>query len=52
LNTAVGQLLTREFRPPPGVTRSGKPDPASSYRKQRDECERFHLGSDGQQPTG
>ena len=30
LNTAVGQLLTREFKPPPGVTRSGKPEPASS----------------------
>jgi hypothetical protein len=32
LNTAVGQLLTREFRPPPGVTKSGKPNPATSYR--------------------
>ena len=30
LMTAVGQLLTREFRPPPGVTSSGKPDPTSS----------------------
>src|ERR1700737_1469392 len=30
LNTAVGQLLTREFSPPPGVTKSGKPEPASS----------------------
>jgi hypothetical protein len=28
--TAVGQLLTREFNPPPGVTRSGKPLPACS----------------------
>src|SRR3989475_4909607 len=27
---AVGQLLTREFKPPPGVTSSGKPEPASS----------------------
>jgi len=30
LKTAVGQLLTREFKPPPGVTRSGKPEPHSS----------------------
>jgi len=30
LITAVGQLLTREFSPPPGVTNSGKPLPASS----------------------
>src|SRR5438132_13865063 len=30
LITAVGQLLTREFKPPPGVTSSGKPEPASS----------------------
>ena len=30
LITAVGQLLTREFSPPPGVTSSGKPEPASS----------------------
>ena len=30
LNTWVGQSLIREFKPPPGVTRSGKPDPASS----------------------
>ncbi|MBV8120197.1 MAG: hypothetical protein JO081_09710 [Alphaproteobacteria bacterium] len=30
LNTAVGQLLTREFRPPPGVTSNGKPEPTSS----------------------
>ena len=30
LNTAVGQLLTRELRPPPGVTNSGKPEPTSS----------------------
>ena len=30
LHTAVGQLLTREFRPPPGVTSSGKPLPVSS----------------------
>jgi hypothetical protein len=30
LNTAVGQLLTREFKPPPGVTKSGKPAPVSS----------------------
>src|SRR5262245_38598886 len=30
LITAVGQLLTREFKPPPGVTNSGKPEPASS----------------------
>jgi hypothetical protein len=30
LNTAVGQLLTREFNPPPGVARSGKPEPTIS----------------------
>jgi hypothetical protein len=30
LITAVGQLLTREFNPPPGVTKSGKPEPVSS----------------------
>ena len=30
LITAVGQLLTREFKPPPGVTSRGKPEPASS----------------------
>ena len=30
LITAVGQLLTREFNPPPGVTSSGKPEPTSS----------------------
>ena len=30
LNTAVGQLLIREFKPPPGVTSSGKPEPISS----------------------
>jgi len=30
LKTAVGQLLTREFKPPPGVTSSGKPEPAIS----------------------
>ena len=30
LNTAFGQLLTREFKPPPGVTKSGKPEPVSS----------------------
>jgi hypothetical protein len=30
LNTAVGQLLTFEFRPPPGVTSNGKPEPVSS----------------------
>jgi hypothetical protein len=30
LNTAVGQLLTREFKPPPGVTSSGKPEPTIS----------------------
>jgi hypothetical protein len=30
LIAAVGQLLTRELRPPPGVTSSGKPEPTSS----------------------
>src|SRR3984893_6451332 len=30
LITAVGQLLTRELRPPPGAPSSGKPEPASS----------------------
>jgi pimeloyl-ACP methyl ester carboxylesterase len=30
LKTAVDQLLTREFKPPPGVTKSGKPEPVSS----------------------
>ena len=30
LKTAVGQMLTREFNPPPGVTSSGKPEPVSS----------------------
>ena len=30
LKTAVGQLLTREFKPPPGVTSNGKPEPVSS----------------------
>jgi hypothetical protein len=30
LITAVGQLLIREFKPPPGVTSKGKPEPASS----------------------
>ena len=30
LITAVGQLLMREFRPPPGVARSGKPEPISA----------------------
>ncbi len=29
LMTAVCQLLMREFNPPPGVTSSGKPEPAS-----------------------
>ena len=29
LMTAVGQLLMREFKPPPGVTSSGKPEPTS-----------------------
>jgi hypothetical protein len=29
LMTAVAQLLMREFNPPPGVTSSGKPAPAS-----------------------
>ena len=24
------KLLTREFRPPPGVTKSGNPEPVSS----------------------
>ena len=30
LMTAVCQLAMREFKPPPGVTSSGKPEPASS----------------------
>src|SRR5215468_3599617 len=30
LITAVGQLLMREFRPPPGVASSGKPEPISA----------------------
>jgi hypothetical protein len=30
LNTAVAQLLTREFKPPPGVTSNGNPAPTSS----------------------
>jgi hypothetical protein len=30
LNTALGQLLRRQFRPPPGTRKSGKPLPASS----------------------
>ena len=30
LMTAVGQLLIRELRPLPGVTRNGKPLPTSS----------------------
>jgi hypothetical protein len=30
LKTAVCQLLTREFNPPPGMTSSGKPEPISS----------------------
>ena len=30
MNTAVGQLLTREFNPPPGVTKRN-PEPVSSY---------------------
>jgi hypothetical protein len=30
LITAVGQLLILEFKPPPGVTRSGNPEPVSS----------------------
>ena len=30
LKTAVGQLLIREFKPPPGVASSGKPLPTSS----------------------
>jgi hypothetical protein len=30
LNTAVGQLLTREFNPSPSVARSGKPEPTIS----------------------
>jgi hypothetical protein len=30
LITAVGQLLMREFKPPPGVTSSGNPEPPSS----------------------
>ena len=29
LITAVDQLLIREFKPPPGMTRSGKPEPVS-----------------------
>jgi hypothetical protein len=27
--TAVGQLLMREFNPPPGAASSGKPEPTS-----------------------
>ena len=30
LMTAFGQLLMREFNPPPGMTSSGKPVPVSS----------------------
>jgi hypothetical protein len=30
LMTAFGQLATREFNPPPGMTSSGKPEPVSS----------------------
>jgi hypothetical protein len=30
LKGAVAQLLRREFKPPPGMTRSGQPAPASS----------------------
>ena len=30
LITAVGQLLMREFRPPPGIASSGKPEPISA----------------------
>jgi len=29
LMTAFGQPAIREFKPPPGVTSSGKPEPAS-----------------------
>ena len=29
LNTAVVQLLIREFKPPPGMTSNGKPEPTS-----------------------
>jgi hypothetical protein len=29
LKTAVDQLLIREFKPPPGVTSKGKPEPTS-----------------------
>ena len=30
LITAVGQLIMREFKPPPGVASSGKPEPISA----------------------
>jgi hypothetical protein len=30
LITALGQLILREFKPPPGVASSGKPTPVSA----------------------
>jgi len=32
LITAVGQMLMREFKPPPGVASNGKPEPISAKR--------------------
>ena len=52
--TAVGQLLTREFSPPPGVTKSGKPDPSPhsgyEHRLSGRTAWKFLLGLVGKSP--